>query len=178
MYPAVSSNLPLIIPSWPSFTERESDASWFSGPFAAASRLSRDFLCLSFNTWCPEPTPLFDYAWGRVLFAMLVLSNIFVSILMLSVVGGLLMRLRNASWWLSRTWSDADSAGTRFAAIQQAGLSHASLTVLVPAYLPNEQAILDETVSHILEKVRLRHRTSERCSTSPAALPPPVKERR
>ena len=53
-----------------------------------ASRFSLALLCYAVNTGCPEPTPLFDYAWGRVLFGMLAFSNIFVALLMLAVLGG------------------------------------------------------------------------------------------
>ena len=44
------------------------------------------------NAFCPEPTALFDYAFGGVLFFMIAFSNIFVALLTVSVLGGLISR--------------------------------------------------------------------------------------
>ena len=34
--------------------------------------------CWVFNTYCPTPTPLFDYPLGHLFFYMIAVSNIFV----------------------------------------------------------------------------------------------------
>jgi cellulose synthase/poly-beta-1,6-N-acetylglucosamine synthase-like glycosyltransferase len=108
---------------------------------------------LSFHGWCPQPAPLFDYPFGHLYFFMLTFADIFVLLLMLSVVGGFFMRLRSPAWWLSRMWADPSSAGTPFAATQRDALGNTPLTVLLPCYLPNEQTLLDTTISHLLEKL-------------------------
>ena len=126
---------------------------WFGGVSDSVGGAGLTFLCLAINTGCPEPTPLFDYAWGKVLFFMLAFCNVFVALMMFAVVAGFVTRLWSPSWWLARTFASPASAATPFAQIQKAGLSRTSLTVLVPAYLPNEQAILGGTVRHILEKL-------------------------
>lgn len=113
--------------------------------------------CWLFNAFCPQPAPLFSYAFGRVFFWMLVFANIFVILLVVSVVGGLCMRLRSPAWWLSRTWTNASSAQSAFARISKEGLGKAPVTVLVPCYLPNEQHILDGTIAHIMERLEYGH---------------------
>ena len=107
-------------------------------------------MCWAFSAYCPTPT-LFDYPFGFVYFWMLAFANIFVLTLMLSVVGGLLMRLRSPAWWLSRMWADPESTVTPFADLQKETLGKTPLTVLLPCYLPNEQCILDQTIRHIVE---------------------------
>ena len=59
-------------------------------------------LCWAFNSYC-QPQPLFDYPYGQLYFWMLAFANIFVLTLMLSVVGGLFLRMRSPAWWLART---------------------------------------------------------------------------
>ena len=75
------------------------------------------------------------HAVVQVYFWMLALTNIFVVLLMISVVGGCVTKLLDYSNARRQT------------------LSSPSLTVLLPCYLPNEQFILRETIDHIMERL-------------------------
>ena len=143
---------------------------FFGSFFSGGANFGQNVLCTFVNAFCPEPTALFDYAFGRVLFFMIAFSNIFVALLTVSVLGGLVSRLRSPAWWLARTW--LYSSDTSFAKLQMQSLSKPSLTVLLPAYLPNEEDILGGTIDHILDKLEYDYPfTLLVCYNTPKPMP-------
>mgnify|MGYP003316097511 CR=1 FL=1 len=65
------------------------------GAFEAAglSEWLDDTLCYAFSWGCPEPPEFIDSTFGYVYFWMLIFANIFVMLLLLSVLGGLISHL-------------------------------------------------------------------------------------
>lgn len=132
----------------------------------------KSFTCFAASLWCPHQTELFDFPFGVVFFWMLCFSNVFVAILMISVFGGLISRLRSPAWWLARTWTDSSSSDTPFAMMQKQNLGKTPLTVLLPCYLPNEQYILNGTITHLMEALEYDYAfTLIVCYNTPSPLP-------
>ena len=102
-------------------------------------KLVDDALCYTLAWSCPEPPKFFESTVGIIYFWMLVFANIFVLVLLVSVVGALIKHLRDPSLKVLSEHRDEIAA--------------VSLTVLVPCYLPNEQPIILETIRHIIEKI-------------------------
>ena len=98
-----------------------------------------DKLCWTFNWACPEPPAFFDSTFGQVYFWMLLCANIFVILLLVSVVGGFLSRFLDP---MPRTLRE-----------RRAELSQIGVTVLLPCYLPNEHEIMWSTIAHIIERI-------------------------
>jgi len=108
-------------------------------------------LCSLVNVACRKPPELFDQPGGIVFFWMLAFSNIFVVLVLISVVGGFITRLRDPAGMVARTLTDPRAV--ELASLQREALGKPSLTVLLPCYLPNEQPILDETIEHLMNKL-------------------------
>ena len=102
-------------------------------------KLVDDALCYTLAWSCPEPPKFFESTVGIIYFWMLVFANVFVLVLLVSVVGALIRHLRDPSLKVLSEHRDEIAA--------------VSLTVLVPCYLPNEQPIILETIRHIIEKI-------------------------
>ena len=93
-------------------------------------------LCYLLNWACPTPPAFIESDWGHVYFWALVGANVFVVLLVLSVLGGAISACMDG---MPRTLQ-----------ARRAELSRQPLTVLLPCYLPNEHEIMDETIHHIL----------------------------
>ena len=85
------------------------------------------------------PPAFFDSTFGQVYFWMLLCANIFVILLLVSVVGGFLSRFLDP---MPRTLRE-----------RRAELSRIGVTVLLPCYLPNEHEIMWSTIAHIIERI-------------------------
>ena len=115
-------------------------------------------LCYAFAWSCPEPPEFFDSPIGVLYFWMLVFANLFVLILLISVVGALISHLLDGTMKVLE--EERDEIGA------------VSLTVLLPCYLPNEQPILLETIRHIIEEVEYDYPfTLIVCYNTPKPMP-------
>ena len=115
-------------------------------------------LCWTFNWACPEPPAFFDSTWGHIYFWMLICANLFVIMLLVSVVGGLLSHLLDST---PRTLRE-----------KRASLSQCGVTVLLPCYLPNEHEIMWSTIAHIIEKIEYEFPfTVICCYNTPSPMP-------
>lgn len=96
-------------------------------------------LCNLLNWACPEPPPFLDSQFGHIYFWMLVFANVFVLLLLISVLGGAVSG-----------WCDPMRRTLRS---REAELAMQPLTVLLPCYLPNEAEIMDDTIWHIIHEL-------------------------
>ena len=118
-------------------------------------RVASSGTCLWLNAFCPEPPKLFDQPGGHIFFWMLAFSNIFVVLLLVSTVGGFAMRMADPTSSLARTLNDP--AQVEYANLQREILGRKPLTVLLPCYLPNEEPILIETITHLVERLEYEY---------------------
>jgi len=118
--------------------------SWATGRVSGA-------LCVSLNVACRKKPELFDQPGGVVFFWMLAFANVFVVLLVVSVVGGFITRLFDPAASLARTLRDPRAH--MLAGMHREVLGKPSLTVLLPCYLPNEQTILMDTINHLIEQL-------------------------
>ena len=93
-------------------------------------------LCYMLNWACPEPPKFIDSEFGQVYFWALVSANIFVVLLLVSVLGG----------WLAHVCDPMP----RVYRERREQLKQRPLTVLLPCYLPNECEIMDDTIEHMM----------------------------
>jgi hypothetical protein len=120
--------------------DAEHRPQWLSWSFDHVGLTSwvDEHLCSVLGVGCP-PLPFYDSTWGQVYFYMLICANLFVIMLLISVVGGLVSHLLDP---MPRTLRE-----------RREELNQLGVTVLVPCYLPNEHEIIWSTLAHIVENI-------------------------
>jgi len=121
-----------------------------TGPYGAAGAAGWDWNMVP-QQWC--------------VFVLLLMCNVVATMSSVPAVGALVKRLLDPSL---QPWSVGALAERQ----EEAGAPIPSLTVLLPCYMPNEQGLVEETIEHILTKLRYpRSFTLVVCYNTPHALP-------
>lgn len=124
--------------------------AYVTGPYGAANGPGWDWNMVP-QQWC--------------VFVLLLMCNVVATLSSVPAVGSLVKRLLDPSL---QPWSE----GALQERQEEAGLPIPSLTVLLPCYMPNEQGLVEETIEHILTKLRYpRSFTLVVCYNTPHALP-------
>ena len=100
--------------------------------FFGLTEWADETLCNAFNWACPEPPEFYDSNFGHFYMWALVCANIFVVMLLVSVLGGAMEHLRDPMPRVLRE--------------RREDIGQQSLTVLLPCYLPNEHEIMWSTM--------------------------------
>lgn len=100
-------------------------------------------LCYLLNWACPTPPAFVDSEYGQVYFWCLVCANLFVIMLVVSVLGGALSICFDRMPRTLRT--------------RRAELARTPVTVLLPCFLPNEHEIMDDTIHHIIHELEYEY---------------------
>ena len=122
--------------------EKKNSVSWFLKTMHINQWVDSK-LCFMFGWACPEPPKFIESIWGEVYFWMLVAANIFVVLLLVSVIGGLVSHLTDPMPRVLRE--------------QRAKLAQRPITVLLPCYLPNEHEIMWSTINHMVEQLEYEY---------------------